>query len=486
MMGRVLKILFFTGAAVVVALFFLSITGIIENSMGNSFGFQYKTGYASFLLTMALIYVILANGYLTWAGEIGLIGLTGYVVWLGGKTSSILLFILTFILMWRHYRRNGGVPFQDKAKFGALRFIIKVLYLPVIAADFIAVKLKLIRLKKSILGLMRYSFFIFCGINFAMALTYRHLKWLWNLIPGLSTFKDRLVFALLAFEEYGLSWFGTFVALQGTYGEKYSSMYFVIDSAYVRFFLEKGIVPFVVSLCILTVVMFVIHKKRFNIALFALMLLSVDLTMDYSVLNLLMLMVFLPAYFLYSKKNTVKDCDRINFSKFSVAKRWVTALVSIAVIAVLSVWCVTAYKITNWRGHTPEYGATLVVPRSVMNADETVLTEAFNYLDSHQDAACIVDSASDRDWLSERGIDESRVLVDECSSLDEAITSAHEMIEENNLPVRLTVCAYSTQQQRVSRHADELNIPINSLSVRPSSNYYGIFTAEQWRLICGD
>ena len=64
-MKKTLKIIFLAGVAVIVALFLLSVTGIIENNGEETFGFPYKNAYTSFLLAMALVYLVIwLIGYL--------------------------------------------------------------------------------------------------------------------------------------------------------------------------------------------------------------------------------------------------------------------------------------------------------------------------------------------------------------------------------------------------------------------------------------
>ena len=116
MMKKALKLIFYAGVAVIVALFFLSLTGVVENNHGNSFGFPYKTAYTSFLLTMALIYAVITNGKVTPVGLAGYACLTGFVIWCGGKTDFVLLLVLTVFLTLKYFKKIPG----GKVKSGVL------------------------------------------------------------------------------------------------------------------------------------------------------------------------------------------------------------------------------------------------------------------------------------------------------------------------------------------------------------------------------
>ena len=83
-MKKTLKIIFLAGVAVIVALFLLSVTGIIENNGEETFGFPYKNAYTSFLLAMALVYLVITDGKVT------PLGLAGYACLTGDRKSTRL------------------------------------------------------------------------------------------------------------------------------------------------------------------------------------------------------------------------------------------------------------------------------------------------------------------------------------------------------------------------------------------------------------
>lgn len=90
-MNKILRSIIHICSSFVFVLFILSITGLVSNNRGNSFGFAYRTDYTCFLLTLTII-----------------------------------------VLMVRYYRANGGVPFQDKDRYGLISVLFKVLYIPVV------------------------------------------------------------------------------------------------------------------------------------------------------------------------------------------------------------------------------------------------------------------------------------------------------------------------------------------------------------------
>lgn len=486
-MRKALKAIFFTCAAVLVVMFFLSLLGIIDNNRGNAFGFFYKTDYVSFLLTMAMVYIAITDGWLTWLGEMGLICLDGYMLWLHGKTGFACLFVLTFIILWRYYRRNGGVPFRDKKSYGLLSYVFFVIYLPVRAADWCAAKLKLINLKPVLKRVMVFSFPICFALNLLLVFTYQPLKSFWESVPVLGTFKDRLIFGLLGFQEYPVRLFGNDMSVTLLErSERFDSLFFTLDSSYLKFLLDYGLVPFIILFGVLTLIMVWFYKKDYTLGLFIMSIIAVDATVELQIYNWALVIVFLIIALLFPGKGGVENCNKLSFAHMPTSRRWCLGITSLAVLALVGVWSVTAYQISGWRGWTPEYNATLVVPGSFLGAGDDVLDEAVEYLMSHDDSVCIVGSEEDITSLTTMGVDEGRIYVSSYDNIDDMLTNSYSLIHDNGLPSRMTVCAYSMQQSRISRRASALHIPVSSVSVRPESDYLSLFTDEQWRLLCGD
>ena len=481
-MRKALKAIILTCATLLVVMFVLSLLGIISNYHGNSFGFSDKTTYTSFILALLLSYVVVTDGVFTWTGELGVIILDAYMLWLRSKTAFVLITVLIVVLMLRHYIREGGIPYQDKKSYGAISYIFFVIYQPIKLLALLCARFK--GIKKPVLSLMRFSFLICAVINYCLIFTYRLSRPLWTAVPIIKTFGDRLRFSILAFEEFPVTLFGTDVYYSGSYGHKYSSLYFIIDSAYVKTLLMQGVIPTIAILIGLTALLCWVYKKGYNVILLAVSLFAVDLVMDYSVAGLLFIVILIPVVIMFTDRPTNKEYGKLNIKRLRSGQRWGMAIVSVAAVIVLSVWCVTAYKITNRIDHSPCYGATLVVPRTVLGAEEDLLDEAYQYLSSHGDAFCIVDCEEDRSVLISNGIDENRVFVQDFIDIDDMLTSSNELIDANDMPNRLTICSYNSQIERISRHAGRLNIAVNSLSVKPQTGYLSVFIAEQWRLIC--
>ena len=486
-MNKALKAIFFTGAAVLAVLFFLSITGIIDNNRGNSFGFPYRTDYTCFLLTMALIYAVITNGWLTWLGELGYIVLDAYILWLGGKTSFVLLTLLILCLFYRHYSEEGGVPFRDRGRYGLLSYLFRVIYLPVMLMEFIARSLKLGKCKSAFKKLMSLSFLLCGALSVILALSYRLLKPAWDVLPLPSTYKDRFKFSLMAFEEYPVALTGNDIGMtDGGHTETYGDFYFTLDIGYIRTLLQFGLIAFVALIVILTLIQLFNLRKGYFIPLLTLTVFAVDFTVEFPLTNILLYLVFLAGVLVHADMPDKRACDRLNFAKMPASRRWCLAGFAVLALSVFFIWSVTAYKITDWRGYIPAYNASVVIPGDYPDSGEELLDEAAAYLVSHEDSVCIVSRDNDRESLKDLGIDEERIYFIESAGIDEMLLNASRIIKDNDLPDRLTVCAYSVEQSRIADHAHALGIPVNSIPVKPDDGYFSLFAAEQWRILCGD
>jgi len=485
-MRKALKAIFFTCAAVLVVMFFLSLLGIIDNNRGNSFGFFYRTDYVSFLLTMAMVYIAITDGWVTWLGELGLILLDAYMLWLRGKTGFACLFILTFIILWRHYRRNGGVPFQDKKSYGLISYLFLVIYLPVRAVDWCTTKLKLISLKPVFKRLLMFSFPICFALNLILIYTYQPLKSFWESVPVLGTFKDRLIYGLLGLQEYPIRLFGNDIAQTVLdRSDLHKSLYFVLDSGYMKMLIDYGLIPFLILFGGLTGLLILFYRKNYGIGMMILGVLAVDCIVEYQITNWVLVLVFLVVSYVFPGEGGMKNCDKIIFRNLKPTTRWALGVITAVLLIMMSIWCVTAYRVSTRQIWEPEYNATLVVPGKFLDQDADVLNRAGEYLVAHDDSVCVVSCGDDRDSLILSGIDPARIYICEYESIDEMLTNSHSLITEEELPSRMTICAYNMQLERISRHAEVLHIPINSVTVKPDSNYLILFAGEQWRLLCG-
>lgn len=336
MMKKALKLIFYAGVAVIVALFFLSLAGVVENNHGNSFGFPYKTAYTSFLLTMALIYAVITNGKVTPVGLAGYACLTGFVIWCGGKTDFVLLLVLTVFLALKYFKKIPGG-----------------------------------KVKSGVLSGMRFGFIIICAVNYILVFSFRVLSSFWLALPGFNTFKDRLLYGLLAFEEYPITLFGTYIVTKGSYGETVSSLYFILDSAYVRCILERGVVPFVAVMTLLTAFMFFLWKRKCHVAMLALCLFAVDLAMNGIVLYLLLLLIFIVAC-------SVKGDEKLE--DILPSRKTLLVWLSFFCVSVLAIWGTGALvRAANNPGD-------ITVDIGVTDQDEDTMEQVYNGLEAWEDA----------------------------------------------------------------------------------------------------
>ena len=483
-MNKILRSIIHICSSFVFVLFILSITGLVSNNRGSSFGFAYRTDYTCFLLTLALTYTVVSNGWLTWFGELSFIALDVYILLIGGKTSFICLTLMIVILMVRHLRRNGGVPFQDKDRYGLISTVFKFLYIPIVLTDRFISLCKLERIKSALLKSMIFCFPGMALINYALIFTYKPLESFWSSIGILSTFKDRLIYGMMGFNEYPLTLFGTDIPITDGTGESFFGIYYVLDSVYMRFLLQCGVIPFILVLLVLTAVQVFNYKRRHYIGLTVVFIYSLSFLMEFSLQNLAVTLAFLTVSLFYERPG-IQMCDKLSFSGWSSAKRRILCALTLGFLVVFFVWCSTAYKISSWRGWTPVYDATLVIPGEFLNADNDLLEAACEYLDSHSESFCIVSDDAQMDRLLDMGIAEERIYVSESNDIDEMLINARNLIDTNGLPPRLTICTYGMQQARIGIHAKKLEIPVNSIAVKPENGYLIRFSEEQWRLICG-
>lgn len=448
-MRKALKAIFYAGVAALAVMFVLSLLGIIDNNRGNAFGFLYKTDYVSFLLSMAMIGIALYDGRLTWKGELGLILLDIYMLWLHGKTGFALLFVLICAVLWKHYGKSKEIPFLSK--------------------------------------IMLVSFPICFAVNCLLIFTYPLLKLYWNSVPVLGTFKDRLIYGLLAFREYPVTLFGNDMALTHLdRSERSDSLFFALDSSYLNFLLDYGLVWFLLFFGGLTLILLWFYKRNYTLGMFIMSTIALDAVVEHQVFNWCLVVVFLVMCLLYPAGEIIRGSTVPAFARLTRGEKWVVGVISLLLCVILGFWCVTAYAITSRRSLAPEYGATVVVPGGYLSAGVDIVDAAGEYLLSHPDAACIVSTEDERERLTDIGVAGSRIFIADSGSIDELLVSSREIIQSEELPNRLTVCAYSMQLERISRHAESLHIPVNAISVKPDSHYLSLFAGEQWRLLCGD
>jgi len=479
-----LKTGFYIGTVIVVALFFLSMLGLVPNNRGNSFGFIYRTDYAAHLLSLAILWCIIRDGWLSWLGELAMVALAvfmGAVV--GGSTDFICIVILILGTQCRHYMRIGGVPYQEG--YGILvPLLFKLIYLPAIILCRIAKKLNTVKLSSA----LRYSFVAAALISFILTFTYQPLQAFWDWIPGLGTVKSRLFLGTIGFQEYPLMLLGNIIPEMGAgYSESGVSAYFFLDNAYVRLALKYGLAMLVIFLWLMSTVQGRLHREGRHYAVFALAVFALGSLLEFEALHFGYNLFALLAFCRLSEKPGVEACDRLRIGDSPVCKRIVYGGMSMVVAVLFGLWCFTAYRITSWRGWTPFYAATVVVPDDQdVTLLEKRLSMAKDYMSVRPDAACVVATEESRDWMIDNKVDSTRVHVVPYSGIDDMLTESYSFVQKERLNSRLAVCAPGIEQGRIARRASALHIPVNSLEVRlPLGQHLRCFASEQWRLLCG-
>ena len=498
---RVLKTGFAIGTAVVAAMFFLSAVGLVENNRNDAFGFIYNTHYACFLLCLALSYAIIRDGRFSWLSELGLVALMVLdLLFVHGKTCFACLFILIVGSFGRHYRALGATPFQDRARYGVvIPAIFRVLYAPFALWD------KMARRKKGAdagqpgraaafgIWVMKYSFLICCGAMLLLTLSYRYLMPLWERVPWVGSIKARLFLGSFAFEEFPLTLWGSTIPQMGnSLSEHAVTFYYALDSAYVKVLQQFGVVVFALILALLTLAQARLIRRKRYYAAFVLSIFALDCTMEYWIFQMCY-DVFILLSFCILKDPTPADAPESpsRWARLQTKGAFRAALA--LALCVLALWSATAFTITGWRGWTPDYGATVVVPGDYIDGvKDARLPEqrtlwAGIYMTAHEDAACIVGDAAQKDALVAMGLSPERISVDgESDSIDAMLLNADAMIREKALPRRLTVCTYAMQQALIYRHAKKLRVPVNSLTMNvPKGLYLRSFASEQWKILCG-
>lgn len=485
---------FCLGAAYTVVLFVITMLGFVENNRGNAFGFKYSDNIGCFILCLSLFYCMLRDGWLTWIGELVLLALPFVCLRFNDAKTALICGLLLFLCTsYRHYRRIGGPPYQDKAKYGSvIPLVFRALYCPIRLASWTVNRLKLNRYKNALLALVKYGYILCGGLFIAANLTYRQLQSIWKRIPGIGTVVSRLYLGQIGFEEFPVRLFGNQIPQIGFGGsESAQPLYFVFDSGYVKILLQYGIIIFIIVIGLMTWTQFRLHKHRRYYASFLLFLFALDTTMEYQISNFVYNLFILLAFCRLSDKQGVEACENKRLLPARKSRRIALVAVSVTLVTIFTLWCVTAYQIISWRGWTPNYASTVVVPGAYVDEiqsdslREPRLTRAISYLNSHKDARCIVDNPEDRDWFAARNVDADRITVSQADTVDEMLLNASLMIEENDMPPRLTVCTYDIQQARIQEHAKALHIPINSLTMKmPLGQYLRNFAMEQWSMLC--
>ena len=482
------KTIFYISVTVLITLFLVSAMGIIPLERNNVFGFGYRTYYACFVLCMMLVYSIYKDGRFTWIGEAGLFLLTifiGFVV--KGRTAFLCLFLLYLGTTLRHYIDNEKIPFQTQEDYGTvIAFLFKILYLPAIVLNFLR---KLLRIKKGtfLFRLMKYSFIICAAVTFILTFSYMIAPSIWNNTIGRSSFVSRLFQNAIGLEEFPINLLGNMVNQSApTNFNTTPTLYFVLDSSYVGILIQNGILIYSIIIGLMTWGLFRLYKARRYYAMFVVSVFALDCIMECQLAILPFNSFILLAFCQFTEKPGIEISNSNTIRRLKARRYLNIALISATILLVfLFGWRYITSPIVSWRGQTPDYDATVIVPGDFLEGDsEKRLTRARYYLNAKKDSVCLVCKDQDQEWLQNHGIDEKRIIKINAGDIDSMLLGGKRLIDDLSLPPRLTVCTYEEQQARVEKHANSLHIPINSLTLKTSlKDGIGMMIVEGWRLL---
>ena len=495
---RVLRLALIIGITYVILAFFLSMCGIIANNRGNSFGFIYRTDYACHLLFLLLAYCFYTADRPSCRGELGILAVFLYnLLIVGGKTADLCMACVLFATYGRHYQIEKRVPYQDKPLPIALLF--RILYLPCILAD----RLFRVFIKEKTKKIFRlaclWSFLLFAGIMLVITLAYHWIpvKWL-DAFPILSSFRARLMLGIVGFDIYPISLFGNSVISHGNGGtEGTVDFYYFLDCSYIKMLIEYGLIIFILTLTVMTVLQYRLYKNRRWYECFLLAVAALDCTMEhhltdisYNLFAVLMLCSLNPEDSGPPRLPSIRRKNRN--SPGWVRFRRIYALISVILFIPAAF---TAYRITTASGTAiPTNHAVIILPGNYGEsfALEEITTQraaaAANYMLRHSDSVCVTSGRDAEDlclYLENAGISTERLYTDTSSdTLAEALQYADELIARENLTSRKTVCAAAPERERVKEIAHTLGTPVNILSFQLHGIHYGLcFVSEQVKLL---
>ncbi|MBQ8514234.1 MAG: hypothetical protein IJ496_02450 [Ruminococcus sp.] len=226
------KIYFVISAFILSVSMVLSQIGIIEdrtfprpgsNVLRHSMGMKYITIWAALMFFLIAVYIYIRGLSIT-------------------KKEIAVLFGIT---LFTYVMANSRLEFMAM--------------LVLLAAVLFYKKLRKSRLVQNI---MTYSFLIGFGISFLLTFAYMLFP---AQLAGLDdVFSDRLSLSAQGIEEYGFSLFGEVIPMQG-YGEiefDWSKGYFFLDSFYINYTLQYGLVFAVLLLVFITIISVQLKKKK--------------------------------------------------------------------------------------------------------------------------------------------------------------------------------------------------------------------------------
>lgn len=318
-----------TASVTLTVFFVLSITGLIENLGGNSFGLSYRTDYAAYLLALMIVIALYyEDSEMPEPLQILYPLMTWYVNQIiAAKTATVCMLLLSFGVYWREYRRAG-----TSKKKGWKKFLFSFLYLP--PAVLMRLHNRLVRnvpgnklhkgLKAIFLWFFTYSFDLYAVIMIILTAIYYQIpadlmnKLYQSLIR---TFVIRLLYGNVAFQLYPMTLFGNDIPQRGVgwHQGSYIHFYYVLDSSYIRLLMLYGIYVLMLVLGVATAVQMRLRKRQKYTSLYILSLMALDCTMEQHITQLIYAVPFLMLFANWDLPDHENSEWKIDFHKTGTA-----------------------------------------------------------------------------------------------------------------------------------------------------------------------
>lgn len=443
-----------TSTVTLTVLFVFSMTGLIGNLGGNSFGLSYRTDYAAYLLA---IMMVLALYYEDSTMPESLQLLYPLMTWymnqiIAAKTATICMLLLWFGVYWREYRRENALQKKGwrKILFAALYLLPAVLRLlhDRLVRHVHGQKLHN-RLRAFCSWFFTYSFVIYAALMIILTAVY--YKFPADLVSRLyytvlSTFVVRLLLGNVAFQSYPLTLFGNDIPQRGVgwHQGSYIHFYYILDSSYVRLLMLYGAYVLILVLGVATAVQLRLRREKKFTSLFILSLMALDCTMEHHITQFIYAAPFLMLFarwdlpmregsswhfdhvktglfiwrfasifgvtiFLLPLFSGIIDriylwgagictfCFLLSLpGKHLFQRRWVRIIAEMMGLAIFATALYSCWYVTTASSSVPVYDATLVIPGSQMEGENNtdLLTARVKageeYLAEYRDINCVV------------------------------------------------------------------------------------------------
>lgn len=300
--NHLIQILFNIGVWFIIILFIFSLLGILENNRANSFGIIYRTDYAAHLLFLMLLFCFYYDGEIKATGQLGLIALTIYnAIAIRGKVAFVCMAAVTFLTLWRYYRRHG-VPYTggDSSFIG---FIFLVIYTPVKVVDKLLSRGMNLKNKKIIHRFHVVSFVFWTLVMLlGTACWYPYLDKLAKHIPFFGSVVARFHLTVINFSQYSIKLFGNWIPQQGAGGlDGYNFFYNYLDCSYAMLLLYYGLIAYVLIVGLMTLLSYRLYKAGRYYQLFLMAIVALDCFIEHHLSDMSYNVFALMAFCSFSK-----------------------------------------------------------------------------------------------------------------------------------------------------------------------------------------